>query len=716
MKDGIKTLKLKQCVDAFYTGGSVQWCQNGKTIFTVCGSIVKALNVEDGLPCYDIGNADDNSQITCAVLLEEPSFSITLAYANGLICRYTLHSTDSVKKCSTELNRRWKSVHSAPVTVMKYCNDATLLATGAPDFLVKVWNVDNQNCIASLRGPSAVSDIVFVDSLRLIVGYSDGSSSFFDVSSETKLIYTWKLHTSQIVSVLLQDEKEVSFLSRDQTVSTVNLETCKKVKVMPVFEPMECGVLADHELFTVGEEGILKCWTKNGSKLIRSIKISDCRIDEILYNEVQSQFLLVASDFNLYLVSKENFSITRRYVGFNDEIFDTAFIGDEENTLLVAANSPDIRLYDTKTWSCQLIRGHTDNVLSISSAAWDSSMFVSSAKDNSFILWKLVTEGTLFEAKKLAVATGHTNNVTAACFSRMSKRKFILSVSHDCTLKLWSLAKLSEDECVKLSASSTFVAHAKEITCLDISANDRLCVTGSMDKTAKLWHIDSKTMQLGIAGTLPGHRRGVWDVRFCDFSEIVGTCSGDHSVRVFSISSRECIATLVGHSFAVLQMIFVSHGKQIISADSGGLLKIWDLNTKECIKTTEAHYDKIWALVASEDESKFVTGGSDGRIGIWEDVTAKELEEEERLRAKRVSDDQKLSNLMEQKRFSEAFSFTLTLDKPYSCYMVISKLMETDSLELTKCVAALSREQLVTLLDFATKWNTNGRTARVIFL
>lgn len=47
---------------------------------------------------------------------------------------------------------------------------------------------------------------------------------------------------------------------------------------------------------------------------------------------------------------------------------------------------------------------------------------------------------------QLAVATGHTNNVTAACFSRMSKRKFILSVSHDCTLKLWSLAKLSEDE------------------------------------------------------------------------------------------------------------------------------------------------------------------------------------------------------------------------------------------------------------------------------
>lgn len=73
-----------------------------------------------------------------------------------------------------------------------------------------------------------------------------------------------------------------------------------------------------------------------------------------------------------------------------------------------------------------------------------------------------------------------------------------------------------------------------------------------MDKTAKLWHINKRKMELGIAGTLRGHKRGVWGAKFATNEQTVATCSGDFTVKLFSLSDFSCLKTFSGHSFAVL--------------------------------------------------------------------------------------------------------------------------------------------------------------------
>jgi U3 small nucleolar RNA-associated protein 13 len=70
-----------------------------------------------------------------------------------------------------------------------------------------------------------------------------------------------------------------------------------------------------------------------------------------------------------------------------------------------------------------------------------------------------------------------------------------------------------------MSAISTMLAHEKDINSVDISQNDKLILTASMDKTVKLWHVH-KDMHISLAETFGGHKRGVWCARFSRSSNV----------------------------------------------------------------------------------------------------------------------------------------------------------------------------------------------------
>uniref|UniRef100_A0A914ID44 Uncharacterized protein n=1 Tax=Globodera rostochiensis TaxID=31243 RepID=A0A914ID44_GLORO len=340
----------------------------------------------------------------------------------------------------------------------------------------------------------------------------------------------------------------------------------------------------------------------------------------------------------------------------DDEVYDTAFISSSSNCVAVATNSGELRIQSLdRAEHVGLVHGHTQSILCVDSPGWDDNLIASGSKDNSILFWRLretkaetdvgtrQNEAKTFTADRIALATGHAHSVASIAFSRSKNLPFLVSVSTDTTLKLWPLTELivkQEQEGeqhgnLKMSASATVVAHSKDINGVDVSANDKLCVTASMDKTAKLWHIDRKKGQLTAGGTLSGHKRGVWCARFSEYQQLVATCSGDLTIKLFSLVDKSCTRTFEGHQFAVLSVLFIDNGTKLVSVDGGGLIKLWDVKKGFCVRTEEAHNDKIWSLRAlpSLDETensgelcgakaRFMTGGADGQFALWADVSA----------------------------------------------------------------------------------------------
>ena len=188
--------------------------------------------------------------------------------------------------------------------------------------------------------------------------------------------------------------------------------------------------------------------------------------------------------------------------------------------------------------------------------------------------------------------------------------RFMFTGSQDRTIKMWDLYTVplladvddeDDDDAapVKCKSLTTHKAHDKDINALDVAPNDRLLVSGSQDRTAKVWEIEYVTSGAGVRGelrllgTCKGHKRGVWCVRFGRAERVLATGSGDKTVKLWNLEDFTCVKTFEGHTNSVLRVDFINAGMQMVSSASDGLVKLWNVRDETCAATMDNHEDKV---------------------------------------------------------------------------------------------------------------------------
>lgn len=440
----------------------------------------------------------------------------------------------------------------------------------------------------------------------------------------------------------------------------------------------------------------------------------------------------------------------RTIVGHNDEILDLRVIpsvstrngngrddADAPSSLqkvAVATNSAQIRIFELGTYSCNVLDGHTETVLSIDVSP--CGRYLSSCgKDKTMRLWHVES------GKCVAIATGHTEAIGASALSRKIGRydvggkaarngggAFALTASKDRTLKRWALPGASElDACaaaknaeeLSLRSLNSVRAHEKDINIVSVAPNDSLVATGSQDRTVKLWN----SSDLSLRGTIRGHKRGVWDCQFSPFDRVLATCSGDRTVKLWSLSDLSCVRTFQGHAASTLRVRFLSGGLQLMSSGADGLVKLWTIRTNECEATMDGHNDKVWALDLHQDGTTFVSGGADSRIIVWNDTT-KELEDAKRdEEEKNILMEQRLSNHLRFKEYEKALEIALELDKPRQALKVLTAIIENDIQKGQNSMSTLKEHfqswpmsRTTQVLRYCRDWNTRARNSHVAML
>jgi WD40 repeat protein len=84
-------------------------------------------------------------------------------------------------------------------------------------------------------------------------------------------------------------------------------------------------------------------------------------------------------------------------------------------------------------------------------------------------------------------------------------------------------------------------AHEKDVNTVAVAPNDKLCASGSQDKTIKIW----KTENLSLAGVLKGHKKGIWCVEFSPVDRCLASASGDRTIKLWSVADFTCLKVSV---------------------------------------------------------------------------------------------------------------------------------------------------------------------------
>lgn len=235
------------------------------------------------------------------------------------------------------------------------------------------------------------------------------------------------------------------------------------------------------------------------------------------------------------------------------------------------------------------LKGHGGWVTQIATSPRFPDMIISSSRDKTVIMWKLERDESGssqhgITGKPERALKGHGHFIADVVMS--SDGQFALTGSWDKTLRLWDLNTGQ--------TTRQFASHTKDVLSVAFSADNRQIVSGSRDKTIKLWNT---LAQCKYTIGEDCHQDWVSNVRFSpsNANPVIVSAGWDKIVKVWNLANCRLKTNHIGHGGYINTVTVSPDGSLCASGGKDGNAMLWDLNEGKHLYTLEGN-DIINAL------------------------------------------------------------------------------------------------------------------------
>ncbi|KAF9544288.1 Proteasomal ATPase-associated factor 1 [Mortierella hygrophila] len=159
-----------------------------------------------------------------------------------------------------------------------------------------------------------------------------------------------------------------------------------------------------------------------------------------------------------------------------------------------------------------------------------------------------------------------------------------------------------------------------KISCMDVSPEGALFVTGSEDGTLRIGETDSGR----ITQELKAHIQYVNTCRFFPSGQVVLSGGGDFLLKVWSVLDGSCPVAMKGHTKPISDTAIIDRGRNVVSSSNDGTVKLWEVASGTTIRTLSQHEGRVNAIALDSWESTVKTSlaldpkevGTDGKLVI----------------------------------------------------------------------------------------------------
>jgi hypothetical protein len=197
---------------------------------------------------------------------------------------------------------------------------------------------------------------------------------------------------------------------------------------------------------------------------------------------------------------------------------------------------------------------------------------------------------------------------------------------------LWLRAPEESESSVSPKASGplirTLEGHVGPVNSVAIAPDGRTALSGSRDKTLRLWDLASGRE----IRRFQGHSLDIFSVAIAPsgrtaLSGAAGAFAGggDDGLKLWELESGREIRAFQGHAAGVFSVAFAADGRAALSGSYDKTLKLWDLESGREIRTFAGHTDEVFSVAIAPDGRAALSGGMDKSCKLWNLAEGREI-------------------------------------------------------------------------------------------